>query len=104
MFAKIKEYFTAKFLKKYLNNLLAKLPLNGKKTETGVVVTLLGVLLSMYPGGEFLFRPVVDFLAPYADPVTLTGFFTMIIGYFHSLIKKEPVNKIIVVDAIDEEK
>jgi hypothetical protein len=84
----IKDFFTVRFIKSTAEKLATQGFLNGKKTETGIVVTLLGFILMIIPEQGQYIQPVIDALQPYAVEVTLAGFVQTVWGYIHSLIKK----------------
>lgn len=58
----LKEFFVKQFLLIYVKGLLDKLPANGSKTVIGLLILVLGAVVSALPQYAQYVTPVADFL------------------------------------------
>lgn len=82
------DWLKKKFLFGWLKSALDKLPFDGWKTISGVLIICLGVMLKALPQHAPYIQLVIDLLNYVgADPITDMGVVTLLTGITHKLLK-----------------
>lgn len=92
MFSSIKEYFIKQFIVKMiiakLDAILATIPGDGKKMAVGILISCVGLVLSLLPSTSPFAQPVLDYLhtMPYEELI-IGGAGYAVFGAFHKALK-----------------